>query len=121
MTEIMSSYPNATVGEAVDEFTGRMMYVAYCDSDCAEEINFVPYVPGGEEGDLVIWFNSEWARRHIKDGRVEFDQAGYYWEQVPKAVFVEIIQDEYSIGAAANGEIIQLRYGDSTVIWRNWK
>lgn len=121
MATIKDQYPLADVVYGYDEERDAPIFQAFCASDCAEEISFSPNPDNPDFGRVVIWFTSGWARKRIDDERVEYEQFGYAWEDVLQDDFIDIVSSEHSIGAAANDVLIQPRFGDSAVVWREYR
>ena len=102
-------------------------YEAYCDSECATQVDFTPYDINDEKsyGDLVIWFSKSYAERMNLDvGMDTRQQLGYVYSDVPVSDFIEIIEEDRSIGGVLNSIIISRREDQITdVISRdnnNW-
>ena len=120
-------YLHSTV-EFVDDPESK--FIAYCDSDCAEEIEFIPYngaaePQSGDLGDLVIWFDEGYVYK-LKQEDGMYDafqrQPGYVYRDIEFAVFTEIVSDEESIGAAANFLVIQpLKDQVEEILWRDYE
>lgn len=113
-----------------DDSSDIPKFIAYCDSDCAEEIEFIPYDESDDPayddlGEMVIWFTKGYVYKLRLDDEDMYErferQPGYVYRDIGFGTFTEIVSDEESIGSAANFLVIQpLRDQNTGVIWRDY-
>ena len=115
------SYPLCEVNYIGYPDAEHPRYEAYCDSDCAEQVDFVPYDPETEvDGDVVVWFADRFIEKlNIEDERIDYMQPGYVYNGVEVYDYIDFINEADSVGRAANYLFIQpYRNIPVDIVWR---